>query len=413
MTEMFFASQNGRDIPKEDKIFGISNRAKAMIAKEGKEKVVNATIGALLDDQGKLIVLSSVSELFRTLDMAQCAEYAPIAGIPGFREAVKKDLFRDYIPDAYVEAVASPGGTGALKNAISNYTCMGDSILVADWYWGPYKTIAQEHGRKLDTFRMFDEDGKFDIESLKDKVNQLLNRQERLAIILNTPAHNPTGYAMDEADWESVSSVLGSVNMNKKITLIVDVAYIDFAGDEDESRSFLPFLENMPDNVLVVIAHSLSKSYTLYGMRCGALICMAKSEEIAEEFKTVCEFSSRGSWSNCARAPQVILQKIYEEPKLLQKVMTERKECRDMLLKRGAAFKKAAEEAELKMVPFRGGFFATIPCSKPDAVSAELEKEGIFAVPFAKGVRISLASVTEDKSKTLPGYIKKAIEKVK
>ena len=35
MTQMIFASQNGRTIPKEDKIFGISNRAKAMIAKEG------------------------------------------------------------------------------------------------------------------------------------------------------------------------------------------------------------------------------------------------------------------------------------------------------------------------------------------------------------------------------------------
>ncbi|MFR0902372.1 MAG: hypothetical protein ACLSFO_01380 [Anaerovoracaceae bacterium] len=115
MTEMFFASQNGRDIPKEDKIFGISNRAKAMIAEKGRENVVNATIGALLDDDGKLMVLSSVSDVFKSLDMADCAEYAPIAGTPGFRKAVKKDLFRSYEPKRFTEAVASPGGTGALK----------------------------------------------------------------------------------------------------------------------------------------------------------------------------------------------------------------------------------------------------------------------------------------------------------
>ena len=60
MTELIFAAEQGRKIPKEDKIFGISNRAKAMIAEQGKEKVVNATIGALLDDDGNLIVLSSV-----------------------------------------------------------------------------------------------------------------------------------------------------------------------------------------------------------------------------------------------------------------------------------------------------------------------------------------------------------------
>ena len=41
---------------------------------------------------------------------------------------------------------------------------------------------------------------------------------------------------------------------------------------------------------------------------------MAKTKAIAEEFKRVCEFSSRASWSNCARAPQVILSKIYEDP---------------------------------------------------------------------------------------------------
>ena len=57
MEEMIFASEQGRVIPKEDKIFGINNRAKAMIAEEGKEKVVNATIGALLDDDGDSIII--------------------------------------------------------------------------------------------------------------------------------------------------------------------------------------------------------------------------------------------------------------------------------------------------------------------------------------------------------------------
>lgn len=93
MSELIFAAEQGRTIPKEDKIFGISNRAKARIAEEGKENVVNATIGALLDDDGKLIVLSSVNQVFQSLSPEDFAEYAPIAGTPGFREAVKKDAF--------------------------------------------------------------------------------------------------------------------------------------------------------------------------------------------------------------------------------------------------------------------------------------------------------------------------------
>ena len=52
----------------------------------------------------------------------------------------------------------------------------------------------------------------------------------------------------------------------------------------------------------------------------------------------------------------------------------------------------------------------SIPCKNPDAVSARLEKEGVFVVPLAKGVRVSGASVPEDVCRRLPAVIKKAIE---
>ena len=240
MTQMIFASQNGRTIPKEDKIFGISNRAKAMIAKEGESKVVNATIGALLDDNGRLIVLSSVDEVFKALSPAEYAQYAPIGGIPEFKEAVKKDLFRDFIPKTYTEAVATPGGTGAIRNTISNYSEYGDYVLTSDWYWAPYNTIAQEQGRKLDTFELFNESGSFNMESFSEKVKKLLENQERLIIILNTPSHNPTGYALTDEEWLRVSEILNRESSGKKITLLVDAAYADFAGDEGDSRSFFP-----------------------------------------------------------------------------------------------------------------------------------------------------------------------------
>lgn len=93
VAEYILARQNDRSIPKEDKIFGISNRAKKMIAEKGADKVINATIGSLLDDDGKLIVLSSVDEVFRGLKPDEYADYAPICGIPAFREAVQKAAF--------------------------------------------------------------------------------------------------------------------------------------------------------------------------------------------------------------------------------------------------------------------------------------------------------------------------------
>ena len=413
MSELIFAAEQGRTIPKEDKIFGISNRAKARIAEEGKENVVNATIGALLDDDGKLIVLSSVNQVFQSLSPEDFAEYAPIAGTPGFREAVKKDAFGTYEPKSYTEAVATPGGTGSIRNTISNYSERGDKILVTDWHWSPYNTIAGEIGRGVETFRLFNDQKQFNGEDFRQKVEGLLAKQERLVIILNTPAHNPTGYSLTMEDWEQVAETLENIPAAKKVTLLVDVAYLDFAGDGEKYREFLPVLDRMSSHILPVIAYSLSKSYTLYGMRCGAMICMAKSEAVAQEFKRVCEYSSRGTWSNCCRAPQVILTKIYEDPALLAKVHQERAGFRDMLLRRGKAFETAAEEVGLEIVPFDAGFFTSVPCSDPDGVSGKLEEEGIFTVPLAKGVRVSVASISEEKCRMLPAKILEAIRAVK
>lgn len=411
MSEMFFASQQGRVIPKEDKIFGINNRAKAMIAKEGKEKVVNATLGALLDDKGDLIVLSSVTDVFRNLAPNEFAEYAPIAGIPAFREAIKEDCFRSYQPEGFVEVVAAPGGTGAIKNVVANYADKGDKILFADWFWAPYKTIAEEMGKGFETFEFFNDERKFNVASLEEKINKLLAVQDKLVVIINTPAHNPTGYAVTREDWAGIKAVFEKVPADKKITLLVDTAYIDFAGDEDEYRFYLPILEELPDNVFTVIAHSLSKAYTLYGMRCGATVCIAKTKEIADEFRQVCEFSSRSTWSNCARAPQVILAKIYADPELKAKVYEERKQHRDMLIARAKAFEAAAAECGLVTVPFDTGFFVSIPCTNADEVCARLEEEGIFLIPLAKGIRVSIASVPEDICRMLPARIKAAMDK--
>jgi len=412
MTDMIFASKNGRNIPLEDKIFGISNRAKAMIAQEGKDKVVNATIGALLDDDGKVIVLSSVDEVFKSLTPDEYAQYSPIGGTPEFKYAVKKDVFRNFVTTRFVEAVATPGGTGAIRSTISNYSNYGDKVLTTDWFWAPYNTIAQEIGRSLATFELFNEKGSFNCESFEEKMKELLAVQDCLVIILNTPSHNPTGYALSTEEWEKVVDILNGMPSEKKITLLVDAAYADFAGEENDSRNFFPMLEKLADNVLPVIAHSLSKSYTLYGLRGGAMICMASTKEVAHEFKRVCEFSARASWSNCPRAAHVILSKIYSDEDLLNRVMEERKSHRDMLIRRGVAFMEEAEKIGLETVPFRSGFFMTVPCANPDAVAAKLEKEGIFTVPLAKGIRVSGASISEEVCRRLPQAIKNAIETV-
>lgn len=412
MTIRSMAAYNGRDIPKEDKAFSASGRAKSLIKELGEEAVINSTIGTLLDDAGELVVMASVQKAIEGLSPFEYAEYAPIAGTPGFKEAIKKAAFNPYEIKSYTAVVATPGGTGAIRNTIANYSCPGDKVLTHNWHWAPYTSIVGEMGRSLEYFDMFDEDGKFNIEDFAYKVKKLTRNQEHLVIILNTPANNPTGYSLSLDDWYGIKNVLEAVDFDKKIALLVDVAYIDFAGEDEETREFLKVIDNMRANILPIVAYSASKTFSLYGFRCAAMICLANNPELAEEFERVCTFSSRASWSNSPRAPQAIIEKIYADTELLEEAREERREDRNMLQARGNAFAEEAANVGLEIVPFNAGFFVTVPYAEPDKLCAALEKKGVFLVPIKGGVRVSVASIPEYKCRKLPAIIKETMEEI-
>jgi len=411
MSEYILAQENGRIIPKEDKIFALNGRAKALAAKIGSDKVINATIGSLLDDEGKLLVLTSVVEILHSLDAEDYADYAPIGGTPAFKKAIIKAAFGPYEIPANVEVCATPGGTGAIRNTIANYSAVGDKVLTSDWFWAPYSTIAQEIGRTIDTYELFDANNRFNNGSFRSKVLELVKAQGSLVILLNTPAHNPTGYSLTDDDWDQVLDCLKEASQFGNVTLFVDVAYVDFAGEEAESRAFMPKLQNLPANVLPIIGFSLSKTFTMYGMRSGAAICLAATPQIAAEFKLVNEFSSRGSWSNSNKAGQVLMGKVYDKPELLMRVSHEREIFRKMLAARGKAFEEAVAAAGLTCVPYDSGFFTCIPCDNPNKISEKLEAEGVFVVPLGKGIRISVASISEETCRRLPAIIAKVMKK--
>lgn len=415
MGKFIMAEENTRTISGEDKIFGINKKAQEMIGKVGKSNVANATVGALLDDNGKLVVLSSVVHVLKELAPEDFAEYAPISGIPAFLESAIKAVFMDHIPNGSIAAVATPGGTGAIRNTIQNYSRRGDAILTSDWYWSPYKTICEELERSLETYTTFDSNNQFNHESFAQKAKELLARQDRLTIIINTPSHNPTGYSLTVSDWERILSVLigATADKNKKIILLVDVAYLDFAGDSSEYRAFLSRFQDLPENLLPLFAFSMSKSFTMYGMRGGALICLSKSKEIVDEFQLVNGFSNRGTWSNGNRSAMVALSRIYDDPALLSKVTEEREHALSMLLARGKAFMEAAKSVNLPTCPYDSGFFVIVNCENPDAVSEELFKDGIFTVPFNnRGLRVSIASISISWCRILPEKMVAAIARV-
>ena len=411
--EYIYAEGNGREISGKDKIFGVSQLAKAAIEKYGRENVVNATIGALLDDNGELIVLSSMLEVLKNMKGSDFAEYAPIAGTPDYLSVVETAAFGNYRPAGYIEACATPGGTGSIRNTISCYSKPGDKVLTSNWHWSPYKIIATEIGRDIATYEMFDDNGNFNLKAFEEKISQLLEVQDGLVIIFNAPAHNPTGYTPSDETWDAIVEILKRcAKPGRKITFFLDIAYIDFAGDSDKARQFLPKFGNLPENILVVVGFSASKGFTFYGLRTGAMLCVTPNKEIAAEFKRVTSFASRGSWSNSVRVGQTALAKVFKDEKLLAKVFEERKQYEDLLSRRCAAFKEAAAAAGLKTCPFNAGFFITIPCENDDTVNEELFNYNIFGIAIGGGIRIAISAISEAACRAIPEKIAAAIKKV-
>ena len=102
-----------------------------------------------------------------------------------------------------------------------NYTNEGDEILTSDWFWSPYVNISEEVGRKITTYQLFDENNNFNFNSFKERFLDIASKQERIFTILNTPAHNPTGYSVSDDDWDKILNLSKDVSKNKEKKVIL------------------------------------------------------------------------------------------------------------------------------------------------------------------------------------------------
>lgn len=398
-----------------DPIFAISGRAKAAQKELGKENVMDATIGAIMDDEGNLLCFDSVYDVLKSLPNEKIAAYAPIAGTPDFLTAVEKACFAQYRPSAYIKSIATPGGSGGLKIGVHNYTSEGDDILVGDWFWGPYKTITEEGKRGLRTFELFTQEGKFNIPEFEKAYTKLVEDQKRALTIINTPAHNPTGYSVSDQEWDQILDIfkkLAAKDPENKLILVVDTAYIDFAGTGTDQRKFFKKFENLPENIFVMVAFSMSKGYTMYGQRIGAIIGISSNEGVVEDFFYSASHAGRANWSNGNRGAMETLAVIDQSPEKLALYEKEKEACKILLQKRGAAFVKAAKEADLEILPYIDGFFVTMPYKNPKALVEKLTEYNIYTVALGRGVRFAICAVDEATCAKAPAIIKKAAEEL-
>ncbi|HTF87514.1 MAG TPA: aminotransferase class I/II-fold pyridoxal phosphate-dependent enzyme [Planctomycetota bacterium] len=382
-----FLIEDARERPGDDPIFFLNAEAQRR-ARAG-ERIINATLGALVEDDGILAILPSVGEAISRVKLVDAASYAPIAGEPGFLSAVIRDLYHGRAQGERSVAVATPGGTGALHHAIVNFLDPGEALLTTKYYWGPYKTIADHTRRRVETFEMFDAAGRFDTKSFQVALERQVETQKRALVILNTPCHNPTGYSLDAREWAGVCEALRHASLTAPVSLCVDYAYAHFGG---RSEKWLEQVETLGERVLLLCAWTASKSFAQYGARIGALVASHSDASERTRIHNALSYSCRGTWSNCNHLGMLAIADLMNSPESSLRIDAERQRLVDLLGARVQAFNAAARASGLKYPRYEGGFFVTVFSKDPQAEAKHMRENGVYVVPIAGALRVALCS---------------------
>ncbi len=373
----------------DDLIFTLNAKAQARIAAGA--SVINATIGALYDDAGKLVVLDTVMQQWQQLTSAEVAPYAPIGG----DQTYLLNLVQRHWPSITKVSVgvASPGGSGALALTLKNFLDDGHTVITAAPYWGPYGTLAIENGQKLATVPYPDEHTGIDIGAWEATCRDVLESQGRLLVWLNDPCHNPTGRSFTRSDRQQLLEMLRDLSSQGPVTFVLDLAYLDYAKDPAQVREALDDYAafGAEGNVLVGACLSLSKAYTLYGARAGALVFPWTDEPALQSALIT---SCRGTWSNCARGPMSVLNRMSRDPALKASLEQEHAHWRTLIAQRAAALDVALKAEGFPGAPYDGGFFVTLSGGiSPSATCERMQASDVFVIPMPEGLRVGICAM--------------------
>lgn len=385
------------DRPGDDPIFSLNAEANRRAAQG--EDVLNSTLGALMKDDGAMAVMPSVFEAFQRISPEAAAAYAPISGPPAFLDAVIEDLFGSGPLASSAVGAATPGGTGACYQAIVNFLEPGQKLLTTSFYWGPYRILAEHSSRGIETFEMFSPDGSFHCEALGSALDKMFDQQGRVLLVLNTPCHNPTGFSLDDKDWNDFVTIARRAAKKGPLTVLFDFAYAKFASPG--SIRWPRHVGRLQGEATLVFAWSASKAFAQYGARVGACIAIGTDEKENTRLRNALGFSCRGTWSNCNHLGMLAITELLCDPDLRQRSDAERDMLRSLLSERVDAFNELARARELAYPRYEGGFFVTVFSSDAKRVAASMREEGVYVVPVEGGVRVAICSTPTQRMEQL------------
>ena len=387
--------------------------SEAIKAKKLDSSVINATTGMLKNEDGSLYEFKSVESVMKTLNVNEKFAYANSTGTPQYAEAVLLSIFgknlEEIRKDCYLDSLATPGGTGALNLAFTNYVDKGERVLLPNHMWENYLSFGMELGFDCDTYSLFDDKGNFGIKDLSNKVTNLKHTQNKILILINDPCENPTGFCMSDSDYDALIDIARN-NPNTNFIYLMDVAYFDFYNvDSNIIKNRYAKFKDIPNNAIALFVFSGSKSFGLYGLRIGALVALSKDEEEIKAFRRVNNFSCRSKWSSASTLGMSIIEKLVLNEAYISSYEEEIKTVYKMLEDRSVAFLESAKEVGLETLPYERGFFICVPSNEPEKLMNELHKDGVYGICTRSALRIALCAISKEEAARLPRIIKRRI----
>ena len=251
----------------KDKILALM----AAYKEDPRDTKVDLGVGVYKDASGNTPVMRAVKAAERQLVNEQDSKsYVGLAGDPAFSDAMIDLVLDGAVARDRVAAVATPGGTGAIRQALEliKLAAPGATVWLSDPTWPNHPSIIKYLGMKMQTYRYFDSET-CDV----DYVGMLTDLGAVLPgdiVLLHGCCHNPTGANLTMPQWKGVVDLI----KEKAAIPFVDIAYQGFGDGLDQDGAATRLIAESFDNVL--IAASCSKNFGVYRERTGILMAVTK-----------------------------------------------------------------------------------------------------------------------------------------
>ncbi len=188
-------------------------------------------------------------------------EYTHSAGIESYRVKLADFYSKRGLNVSADNIIITTGGSEALFFSMLAICNAGDEIIIPEPFYANYNSFALEAGVRIVPITASISNG-FALPSA-EAFEALINERTRAILICNP--NNPTGYLYNKAEIEALRDLAIKYNLY----LLADEVYSDFCYDGKEHFSVLQ-LEGVDQNV--IMCDSVSKRYSMCGVRIGAII---------------------------------------------------------------------------------------------------------------------------------------------